>query len=1044
MKKKNLWIFIPVFFFALVFMRAMTFVYVDGDDATSLAYHLLGRDAALQPPYSPYQGMADLILGLLPANETVLRLSALVATNLSVIIFVSLLLYLLFTWVRLPAQLPKWLISLALLLALPELSYIGLIYSPTLTAMSFILGAHLLARKSYRDRWLFNKWTFSTSMLYLFSMTLFGVGVSFRWNTLLYGAVIYADLSLLRAKYRQIDLKDFLSGGVLAWGLLALATSFGMVALSGYGIEHFARAFETVRYVFNQSGTLSPGAQTSSLESLLRTVLTLTPEFTPAFVLLGILGFVVLLRRKNPLWLLVLVGILSVLPWLRSGNPKFIITSLPVLALLFVVGLAEVWQWFYMRMWQVAGMLLLFAILLLPWVVGVQVALPDNAWGPGFALQSYAYENAEHVSVSAVLDSGMAFPSPEGPRPLWGHAYVLFGGGWRDLVSRDAAERADALNMARDANIPLVVTSWSPDLFLNLLYADGYYTKVQTWDASDETLFVLRDFHDGHGNVVNIFFAELEADAFDTLLGGLEELSMQTDAVVLVGYPRMLRTLYEYAPDALSEIGAEIALVDLTVLFHRNVAATSIMEPSPMSRTFTTISPTPRDDYLSNPGIGWQYDIHPESAVLPETVAYARRSQVGWSVLNPSEGIYDWAALDAQLSQAVAVGKQFSLRVFTMRGEEYGGHMLPAWVLDDGAALLPSGEPNYSSCVYQEDWATFVEALVARYDGNPDIAFVDISGYGDFNEWSWRDEQTVWSELWDQHYQEGVASSASFRDLDSQARRRLVDMFIGGAFNGHECLDANGALQEVSYAYVGFQKTQLVMPFAGIVQSTQYVFSRDPSIGFRHDCLGRPNTASIPTYFVRELDVIWRQAPIIYEFCTPDQVTWQSAQQQLGNTHGSIVHNNETSFSSAELEDLLRYAGYRYFLREARIQEAALAGENLSVEMDWQNLGSAPNYPAMGQEFTLMLYLEDENERGIERYPVDVNITAWIPATTPADPVPLYSFSAEMPLPNTLQAGTYILKVGIIEKRTGKPIQLAFEGDDGLGKYFLTQFKIEN
>ena len=1040
MNRNNRWILLVIFFFALVFVGAMTFVDVDGDDATSLAYHLLGRDAALQPPYSPYQGMADLTLSLLPPNLRILRPAALIATNLSLVSFVILLLALIFSWVKLPPQLPKWLIALAFLLAVPELSYIGLIYSPTLTAMSFILAAHLLARKSYRDHWLFGKWTLSTVFLYLLSILLFGVGVSFRWNTLLYGAVIFVDLILLRKKYRQLVLKDFLPNGVWFWGLLALAASFGMISLSGYGIDHFIEQFATVRYVIHQAGTLSPDVEVSDAESLLRTILTLTPEFTPAFILFILWGFIALLRRKNPLWLLVLVSVLSVFPWLRSGNPKFIITSLPVLALLFVVGFAELWQWLYMRIWQVAGMLPVLLLLLLPWLVGIQIARPDTAWGPGFSLKNYDYQDVDSTAFHVLLDAGMAFPSPEGPRPLWGHAYVLFGGGWREMVSQNAAERATALYTAQETQIPLVVTSWSPDFYLNMLYAEQYQTKVPTWDSHEGEIFSVRNFRDGHGGALDIFFAELDVSGLDKLLVGLEALSHQNDAVVLVGYPSLMRAFYAEMPDALTALGAESALVDLTVLSPREQADVEITEASPVTGS-SRITPIPLTGYLSNPGMGWQYDTHPESTSLPETVAYSMRTYIGWSVLNPDDGVYDWAALDAQLSQAVLAGKQFSFRVFTMIGEQYGGHMLPGWVVADGALILDDGSPNYSSCVYQEHWASFVEALIERYDGNPDIAFIDISGYGNFNEWSWQD-QTRWSEIWGLEYREGIASAASFRNLDSQARRRLVDMFIGGSFDGHECLNASGAVEEVSYDYAGFQRTQLVMPYAGIIQSTQYVFLRNPKIGFRHDCLGRPSTVSIPTSFAHELDVIWRQAPVIYEFCPPDQVDLASADWLLARTHASLVHNNEHPFSSTALEDLLLNVGYRYVLREARIQDAAQAGDTLSVEMDWQNVGIAPSYPSMGQAFALTLYLVDENERVFESFPVDVDIAAWMPAANPDAPAPLYSFSVEMPLPGALRTGSYSLKVGIIEKRTGKPIQLAFEGDDGSGKYYLTEFDV--
>ena len=43
-----------------------------------------------------------------------------------------------------------------------------------------------------------------------------------------------------------------------------------------------------------------------------------------------------------------------------------------------------------------------------------------------------------------------------------------------------------------------------------------------------------------------------------------------------------------------------------------------------------TVKPSSVNTYLSNPGIGWQHDIHGSSDYLPETVAYSNRQEIGW------------------------------------------------------------------------------------------------------------------------------------------------------------------------------------------------------------------------------------------------------------------------------------------------------------------------------------------------------------------------------------------------------------------------------
>lgn len=467
--------------------------------------------------------------------------------------------------------------------------------------------------------------------------------------------------------------------------------------------------------------------------------------------------------------------------------------------------------------------------------------------------------------------------------------------------------------------------------------------------------------------------------------------------------------------------------------------------PSAMPDLTTTavtrikVEPDLRDDYLSNPGIGWQIGSATSSSLgLPEAVTYANRRDIAWSVLNPAENVYDWSVLDGLLRDAIAEGKQFSFRVYTMVGEGYGGHMVPDWVLEKGAIILPTGEPDYSSCVYQEEWGKFVNELGGLYDGNRDIAFIDISGYGNFNEWSWQDHQTEWDSAWESGYLGNSVSPDLFTTLDGQARRRLADMFIGGSFENHKCLLANGETAVVNYSYRGFQKSQLVMPYAGIVQASQYVFSRRNDVGVRYDCLGR-NGERLMEKIGDVILSVWTTAPVIFEFCKPDQFDVDDARLLLQNGHGSIVHDNTWRYGSETLKDLLRNVGYRYFLKEVTLQ---VEGRAIALQMDWQNVGSAPNYPKMGQEFQLYFRLMDSTGAFVHKELVPANISKWLPSDPSADLDQVYAIAHGIQLPLHFPAGGYFAAVSIVDMRTGEPISLAFGDRDQDGWYLLTPIEI--
>ena len=60
-------IFLYLFFFTL------NTNYVEGDDASTILYHLCGRDSTIQLPYAPYNSGFDFILNFLPIDEVILR-----------------------------------------------------------------------------------------------------------------------------------------------------------------------------------------------------------------------------------------------------------------------------------------------------------------------------------------------------------------------------------------------------------------------------------------------------------------------------------------------------------------------------------------------------------------------------------------------------------------------------------------------------------------------------------------------------------------------------------------------------------------------------------------------------------------------------------------------------------------------------------------------------------------------------------------------------------------------------------------------------------
>jgi hypothetical protein len=364
-------------------------------------------------------------------------------------------------------------------------------------------------------------------------------------------------------------------------------------------------------------------------------------------------------------------------------------------------------------------------------------------------------------------------------------------------------------------------------------------------------------------------------------------------------------------------------------------------------------------------------------------------------------------------------------------------------VIDDGALILSTGDPDYSNCVYQDAWGQFVNALIERYDGNPNIAFVDISGYGNFNEWSWVD-QTEWDYSWEEHYNQGTASKYTISTMDGQARRRLADIFIGGEFVDHTCRTNNNDLQYVNYDYPGFQKTQLVLPYGDVIQSTQYVFIRRIDVGFRHDCLGRTSSENIAERLGYELGVIHQQAPIVFETCSDYNFDMLSAFRLLSEVPASLIHNaNIHDITTEEIASLSKNLGYRYYLSEITHSSSVNAGEVFYIKMDWENVGNSPNYPMMGQDFRLHLYLVPQDGGETLDIPLNTEISDWQPSNQSESAMPLVNVvEKSIQLPDDLTAGKYDLRIAIIELRTGKSILLANNGRGDDDRYQISELEI--
>ena len=130
-----------------------------------------------------------------------------------------------------------------------------------------------------------------------------------------------------------------------------------------------------------------------------------------------------------------------------------------------------------------------------------------------------------------------------------------------------------------------------------------------------------------------------------------------------------------------------------------------------------------------------------------------------------------------------------------------------------------------------------------------------------------------------------------------------------------------------------------------------------------------------------------------------------------------------------EVERFLRRLGYRLALRELQHPQRIRAGGSLSLQMKWQNVGSAPCY----RPYRLAYRLTDKQGRSKTLVGL-ITVDKWMPGTVDVfteaflDEPPdlpdgeITDVADRVPVPSDMQAGTYSLALGVVGEQTLDPV----------------------
>lgn len=386
-----------------------------------------------------------------------------------------------------------------------------------------------------------------------------------------------------------------------------------------------------------------------------------------------------------------------------------------------------------------------------------------------------------------------------------------------------------------------------------------------------------------------------------------------------------------------------------------------------------------------------------------------------WSYIEPEEGKFDWSIIDAPAQRWIEKGKQIAL-CFSA-SESWTRWATPEWVAKAGTkgynfrcgwGVDPTGpfwEPDYDDPVFLEKYEHFLRAVAARYDGNPDVAFIDVASFG------------VWGE--------GHTFSSTRLWYPARTLYRHMDM--------HRRI---------------FSKTLLVA-------NDDFVFQGESTLRYART-LGmtlRDNSILVQppprSYFNAGLaDLFWRDFPVILETTHYAEGlqshSWDDdiLLKAIREYHASYlsIHHFPREFLEAKRELIDRVnqiLGYRVRLLSASWPSIVDRNMSVSIQITLENAGVAPCYPGGYPAVTL----KDQDGGIMGLFVNDTwNVCGLPPMDTP-DSGPM-SGSIVFTVPGRLPPGTYSLWFSVGRPNGTPVLALPLATDDGHHRYRVGEITV--
>ncbi|MGN0852493.1 MAG: DUF4832 domain-containing protein [Kiritimatiellia bacterium] len=365
-----------------------------------------------------------------------------------------------------------------------------------------------------------------------------------------------------------------------------------------------------------------------------------------------------------------------------------------------------------------------------------------------------------------------------------------------------------------------------------------------------------------------------------------------------------------------------------------------------LSAGAAVVRPAATDEVLVNPGMGFvAYNM------AGRMWAYGSRSAPGdtldwfpgtstvyfrllWSELEPEEGVYRFDMIDSVAQNWIAKGKKIALRIICCNQT---ANACPDYVREAGAkgiwftykTHVEAGqtfplrwEPVYDDPVFLAKYEKFMKVFAERYDGDPNVAFIDVGSFGMYGEGHTGDTCRLSKEETDRIVR-----------LHLRLHRRLLPKSL--------------LIISDDVAGSGGQE-----PEAPLMK-----FARELGIGYRDDSIFCMGPDPRPTYNV---EGSWAHSHWARNFAPETPVIIETGHWTIRCGKGQFrperlvecVEKHQASYLSihafpepyyAALKDEMaqvgRRLGYRFELRSVDYPDVVKTGEPVAIKSQWLNTG---------------------------------------------------------------------------------------------------------